>query len=323
MLHDSKVRSDEAPSSLRTSGWFLCNASDTFGQRPLPAPCNQWRARARAERLETRRRTCRSRSTASACSKAGCQIQHVRRVSFFSPTPFCAHACSPILAVTVTLAADCEAHEGQPFVRTEDEDQGCTSHSLSYGLRPDCWIGPATCQHESVAGTQVCAAKNSTTAKVSFACAIVEKEMGVKGRLNEARRVVVAKLGQALAGRDFAADRLARRLVKDRSVRIRARRLGLVARPVRDRRELGVGVGEAVPDQDRLERDRDARRGRLGLVVLVDDRGNVGQVGAGVRFCKQARRGVSRHGLQAEGVQSLASPPETWKSTSLNFGNFS
>lgn len=33
--------------------------------------------------------------------------------------------------------------------------------ALSYGLRPDCWIGPATCQHERVAGTQVWRASES------------------------------------------------------------------------------------------------------------------------------------------------------------------
>lgn len=140
---------------------------------------------------------------------------------------------------------------------------------------------------------------------------------------HEARRVVVAELGQALASRNLAADRRARRLVKDRSVRVRAGRLGLVARPVGDRGELGVRIGEAVADQDRLERDRQARRGRLLLVVVVNDGSDVGQVRSGVGLCSRARRSVSELGERFLRADHAHLPPDTWKSTFWNLGNFS
>jgi len=45
---------------------------------------------------------------------------------------------------------------------------------------------------------------------------------------------------------------------------------------------LSVGIGQSVSDQDGFERNRDRRGSGLLLVELVDDGGDVGQVGTSV-----------------------------------------
>jgi hypothetical protein len=81
----------------------------------------------------------------------------------------------------------------------------------------------------------------------------------------EATRVLVAELGEALAGSDLALDGGTGRVVEDRAVGVTA----LVASPLGERGELGEGVGQAVTDEDGLEGEGEGGGSRLVLVLVV------------------------------------------------------